>query len=105
MGFMDAMKGANMNYGTVDSPYFPACYLAKKDDHFMITGAQIETYEFSAEDLVEFSVVASGNEWVKYKMVFADGTMGILTSPVAIPGQKKGTVSMAPIERFFGHLL
>ena len=104
MGFGDAMKAANMNFGTVDSPDFMACYLAQKGDHFMIVGAQAGTYEFRKEDVAEFSVVCAGGSWVKYKIRFKDGKVGIITSAVATQGQK-GTVSMAPLERFFGDLL
>lgn len=104
MGFMDAMKGANMNFGTVDSPDFQACYLAAKEDHFMITGAQAGTYEFAKSDIAEFKVIASGGSWIKFKMVFKDGKIAIIQSVVKTPDQK-GTVSMAPIERFFGDLL
>ena len=104
MGFMDAFKGANMNFGTVDSPDFKACYLAMKDDHFMITGAQNGTYEFRKEDIEEFSVLCSGGSWVKYKIKFKDGKCGIITSEVKTQSQREG-VSMAPIERFFGDLL
>lgn len=39
MGFLNALKGANFNFGTVDSPDFVACYITKKGDNFMITGA------------------------------------------------------------------
>ena len=104
MGFLDAMKGANMNFGTVDSPDFMACYLTQKGDHFMITGAQAGSYEFAKSDIAEFKVIASGGSWIKFKMVFRDGKIAIIQSTVATPEQKGG-VSMAPIERFFGDLL
>lgn len=104
MGFLDAMKGANMNFGIVDSPDFPACYLAMKGDHFMITGAQSGTFEFTKADVSEFKVVAGGGSWIKYKITFKSGKCGIITSEVVTQSQK-GTVSMAPVERFFGDLL
>ncbi len=104
MGFLDSMKGANMNFGTVDSPDFAACYLAQKGDHFMITGAQAGTYEFTKSDIAEFKVVAAGGSWIKFKMVFKDGKIAIIQSVVKNPDEKKGLV-MAPIERFFGDLL
>ena len=63
MGFKDAMKAANFNFGTVDSPDFMACYLAQKDDHFMIVGAQAGTYEFHKEDVVEFSATSGLYYW------------------------------------------
>lgn len=103
MGFLDAMKGANMNFGTVNSPDFMACYLAQKDDHFMITGAQQGTYEFNKGDIAEFKVIASGGSWIKFKMAFKDGKIAIIQSSVSTPEQKGA--SMAPIERFFGDLL
>ena len=102
MGFLDAMKGANMNFGTVDSPDFMACYLTTKGDHFMITGAQNGTYEFTKKDIKEFYVVASGESWIKYKITFNDGKCGIITSPT---NTRKEPISMAPLERFFGDLL
>ena len=105
MGFGDAMKAANFNFGTVDSPDFMASYITKKDDHFMITGAQAGTYEFRKEDVAEFSCVCAGGQWVKYKIKFKDGKVGIITCGVTPPGQKGTGVSMAPIERFFGDLL
>lgn len=104
MGFLDAMKGASFNFGVVNSPDFPACYLAKKDDHFMITGAQAGTYEFRKSDVSGFRVVASGSSWIKYKISFKDGKTGIITSPADTQSQK-GAVSMAPIELYFGDLL
>jgi|GEM_PF-2425578 len=104
MGFMDALKGANMNFGTVDSPDFMASYLTSKGDHFMITGAQAGTYEFTKEDIKEFKVVIAGDEFIKWKMVFKDGKIAIITSGVKDPSGGSG-VSMAPIERFFGDLL
>jgi len=104
MGFLDAMKGANMNFGTVDSPDFSACYLTTKGDHFMITGAQAGNYEFKKGDVSEFKVIASGGSWVKFKMVFKDGKIAIIHSNVKTPEAKTGA-SMAPIERFFGDLL
>ena len=104
MGFLDAMKGANMNFGTVDSPDFSACYLATKGDHFMITGAQAGNYEFKKGDIAEFKVIASGGTWIKFKMTFKDGKVAIIQSIVKTPEQRGG-VSMAPIERFFGDLL
>lgn len=104
MGFLDAMKGASFNFGQVHSPDFPACYLAKKGDYFMITGLQAGTYEFSKEDVAAFQVVASGGSWIKYKITFKDGKTGIITSEVALQG-KKATVSMAPIEVYFGDFL
>ena len=105
MGFMDAMKGANMNFGTVDSPDFMASYLTQKGDHFMITGAQAGTYEFTKADVVEFTPIASGALWIKWKMVFKDGKVAIITSPVKDPHGQGSGVSMAPIERFFGDLI
>ena len=102
MGFKDAMKAANFNFGTVDSPDFMTCYLAQKDDHFMITGAQSGTYEFRREDVVEFRPIATGETWIKWKMTFKDGKYAIVTSPVKVPGQQGSGMSMAPIERFFG---
>ena len=107
MGFMESMKAATMNFGRVDSPDFPACYITQKGDHFMITGAQSGTYEFYKEDIAEFSVVCAGGQWVKYKIKFKDGKCGIITSVVNVklPGEKKTGISMAPIERFFGDLL
>lgn len=105
MGFMDAMKGANANFGTVDSPDFSASYLATKGDHFMITGAQNGTYEFTHNDVVEFKAIASGQLWVKWKMKFKDGKIAIITSAVKDPTGKASGLSMAPIERFFGDLL
>ena len=104
MGFLDSMKGANLNFGLVDSPDFMSCYIAKKGDHFMITGAQAGTYEFEKEDVVSFKVVAGGGTWIKYKITFRDGKSGIITSEVAMQSQK-AAISMAPIERFFGDLL
>ncbi len=104
MGFLDAMKGANMNFGTVNSPDFVSCYLTKKDDHFMITGAQAGNYEFKKSDIAEFKVVASGGSWIKFKMTFKDGKIAVIQSSVQTPEQK-GAVSTAPIERFFGDLL
>ena len=105
MGFMDAMKGANMNFGTVDSPDFMASYITKKDDHFMITGAQAGTYEFKHDDVAEFRPIASGATWIKWKMKFKDGKVAIITSGVKDPNQKGSGASMAPIERFFGDLI
>ena len=107
MGFMDAMKGANLNFGTVDSPDFIACYLTTKGDHFMITGMKT-TYEFYKSDVVLFDVLASGGEWIKYRIKFKDGKIGIITSSVETQTQKKErgqSVSVAPIERFFADLL
>lgn len=104
MGLLDAMKGANLNFGTVDSPDFIACYLAQKGDHFMITGAQAGSYEFTKADVTGFKVIAGGGAWIKYKITFTDGKCGIITAEVATQSQK-GTVSMAPVERFFGDLL
>ena len=105
MGFLDAMKGANMNFGTVDSPDFVASYLTTKGDHFMITGAQAGSYEFTVGDVEDFKAVASGATWVKWKMKFKDGKIAIITSGVKDPNVKQSGASMAPIERFFGHLL
>lgn len=103
MGFMDAMKGANLNFGTVDSMDFPACYITQKGDHFMITGIKI-TYEFYKRDIAIFDVLASGGSWIKYRIKFKDGKLGIITSKVLTQDQK-GTISMAPIERFFAEFL
>ena len=103
MGFLDAMKGANMNFGTVDSPDFQASYITTKGDHFMITGAK-GTYEFTHDDVVEFKAVASGQLWIKWKMKFKDGKVAVVTGPVVDPNVKKGA-TMAPLERFFGDLL
>lgn len=50
MGFLNALKGANMNFGKVESPDFPACYITfkgKDTSVFMITGAQNGDYEFT----------------------------------------------------------
>ena len=110
MGFLDAMKGANFNMGTVDSPDFNACYLTKKEDHFMITGAQSGTYEFSHEDIASLKVVAAGGDWIKYKMTFRDGKIAIIHSLIAGSDKEnkkglRGMVSVAPLERFFGDLL
>ena len=105
MGFMDAMKGANMNFGTVDSPDFMASYLTQKGDHFMITGAQAGTYEFTKADIKEFKIVIAGDGFVKWKMAFNDGKIAIITSGVKDPNTKGSGVSMAPIERFFGDLI
>ncbi len=104
MGLFDAVKGANLNFGTVDSPDFIACYLTTKGDHFMITGGQSGTYEFTLSDVSEFKAIASGGNWVKWKMAFKNGKVAIITSTVSVGGDKSG-VSMAPIERFFGSLL
>ena len=116
MGFLDAMKGANMNFGTVDSPDFTACYLTLKDfkqndSPFIITGAQAGNYEFKKSDVKEFRVVASGGDWIKYKMKFADGKSAIIHSFVDTKATGNGStnnssgVKMAPLERFFGDLL
>ena len=105
MGFMDAMKGANMNFGKVDSPDFQASYLTTKGDHFMITGAQNDSYEFTKADVVEFKPIASGQLWVKWLMRFKDGKVAIITSGVKDPNAQGSGASMAPIERFFGDLI
>lgn len=105
MGFMDAMKGANMNFGTVDSPDFMACYLTTKGDRFMITGAQNGSYEFTKADIAEFKMVVAGDSFIKWKMRFKDGKIAIITSGVKDPTAQGSGVSMAPIERFFGDLL
>ncbi len=105
MGFLNALKGANMNFGTVDSPDFPACYITLKGKNFMITGAQNGDYEFTKEDVKEFRCICAGATWVKYKIIFNDGKSGIITSHVKDPANKQDGVSMAPIERFFGELL
>lgn len=111
MGFLNALKGANVNFGTVDSPDFPACYLTWKGKDvtpssvFLITGAQNGDYEFTREDIKEFRCVCAGATWVKYKIVFNDGKSGIITSHVDDPDAEKKTVTIAPIERFFGDLL
>ena len=105
MGFLNAMKGANMNFGHVDGPDFPACYITSKGDHFMITGAQAGDYEFAKKDVKEFRCICAGATWAKYKITFNDGKCGIITSHVNDPAGQKTGVSMAPIERFFGDLL
>ena len=105
MGFLNAMKGANMNFGVVNSPDFKACYITSKGDHFMIAGAQAGTYEFTKADVKEFKCIAAGGSWIKYKITFNDGKTGIITSHVDDPAAKGTGVSMAPIERFFGDLL
>ena len=112
MGFLDSIKGASMNFGTVDSPDFSACYLTTKGDHFMITGGQAGTYEFKKADIAEFKVVASGGTWIKYKMAFKDGKIAIIHSFVKASEQGGGGskspfkgVEVAPIERYFGDLL
>ena len=74
----------------------------------MITGAQAGTFEFKKSDVASFSVVAAGGLWIKYKMVFKNGKIAIIHSTVPDPAQKgKGGISLsvAPIERFFGDLL
>lgn len=40
MGFVHAMKAANMNFGKVESPDFQTSYLTKSGDEFIISGAQ-----------------------------------------------------------------
>ena len=110
MGFGQAMKAANANFGTVDSPDFKACYLTAKsflrpDGVFLIVGAQAGEYQFTHDDVKEFKVVASGQTWIKYYMKFNDNKVAIITSPVKDPLDKNSGASMAPIERFFGDLL
>ena len=105
MGFLNALKGANFNFGKVDSPDFVACYLTMKGDHFMITGAQNGDYEFEKKDVKEFKCVCAGGTWVKYKITFNDGKCGIITSHVNDPAAQSSGVSVAPLERFFGDLL
>ena len=105
MGFMESMKAANMNFGRVDSPDFPACYITQKGDHFMITGAQAGTYEFYKEDIICFKLLSTGDNWIKWLMRFKDGKYAVITCDVTPPSQKGSGVSMAPIERFFGDLL
>lgn len=108
MGFLNALKGANMNFGKVDSPDFPACYITfkgKDTSVFMITGAQKGDYEFTKQDVKEFRCVCAGATWVKYKIVFNDGKSGVITSHVNDPAVQQNGASMAPIETFFGDLL
>ena len=105
MGFLDAMKGANLNFGTVDSPDFADCYITIKGDRFMITGAQAGTFEFAKSDVAEFKVVASGGDWVKYKMTFKNGRCAVIHSVVASAAAGQKALKVAPIERFFGDLL
>ena len=108
MGFLNALKGANMNFGKVESPVFPACYITfkgKDTSVFMITGAQNGDYEFTKKDVKEFRCIYSGSTWAKFKIVFNDGKSGIITSHVNDPAAQQGGASMAPIERFFGNLL
>ena len=105
MGFMESTKAANMNFGRVDSPDFPACYITQKGDHFMITGAQAGTYEFYKEDIICFKLLSTGDNWIKWLMRFKDGKYAVITCDVTPPSQKGSGVSMAPIERFFGDLL
>lgn len=108
MGFLNALKGANMNFGKVDSPDFPACYITfkgKDTSVFLITGAQKGDYEFTKQDVKEFKCVCAGATWVKYKIVFNDGKSGVITSHVNDPAVQQNGASMAPIERFFGDLL
>ena len=103
------MKSANMNFGVVEGPDFPACYLtlksSKDSETFMISGAQNGDYFFTKEDVKEFRCVCAGGTWVKYKITFNDGKKGIITSHVNDPAAQSSGVSMAPIDRFFGDLL
>ena len=103
MGFLNAMKGANMNFGRVESPDFIGSYLTTKGDHFMITGAKSGDYEFAKKDVKTFTCIASGGTWIKYKIVFNDGKCGVITSHVDDPNAQSS--GMAPIERFFGDIL
>ncbi len=112
MGFFDGMKGANFNFGEVDSPDFPGCYLTcakglKTDDGFAIVGTSISKYEFTKQDIKEFKCVAAGATWIKYKITFNDGKSGVITSHVIDPTspEKKNTITVSPIDRFFGDLL
>lgn len=105
MGFLNAMKGANMNFGRVESPDFPASYITTKGDHLMITGAQNGDYEFTKSDVKEFKCICAGATWVKYKITFNNGKCGVITSHVDDPSAQRSGVSMAPIERYFGNLL
>ena len=112
MGFGQAMKAANMNFGKVDSPDFKNCYLTLKsfkdsDGTFLIVGAQAGEYEFTHDDIKALRIVAFGSGWIKWYFRFKDGKVAIVTSPVDDPSQQKGAtqIKMAPLERFFGDLL
>lgn len=102
MGFFNALKGANLNFGTIDSPDFLASYLTKdRDNVFMITGTAGD-FKFTKTDIKELKIVASGATWIKIKIVFNNGKLAILTSPVYDPTVRESRP--APIERFFGDL-
>jgi len=110
MGFGQALKAANMNFGTVEGPGFEACYITKSsfrdaNSPFLIVGAQAGEYEFYHDDVEFVKPIASGGSWIKWFMKFKDGKSCVVTSAVKDPTQKGSGVSMAPFERFFGDLV
>ena len=102
------MKAANFNYGRVDGPFFPCCYLTSELDEnkqiiMLIIGTETGEYYFRHEDVKVVKAIASGQTWIKWYMKFKDGKIAIVTSPVRDPNENNS--GMAPFERFFGDLL
>ena len=81
MGFLNALKGANNNWGVCTSQDFTGpCYLGPKNlvnnraQELMISGTALkEDYVFTKDDVADCTVKASGGTWIWFHIAFKDG--------------------------------
>ena len=108
MSFKDKMLAANgFNVGRIESPDFPCGKIIVKNDQLVIINAAMgkgfDDYEIHQENILVFKLIACGNCWCKYLIIFKDGKSGYVTQEYYTDREKKAygmKVSMSPIERY-----
>lgn len=81
MGFMNALKGANNNWGLCTSNFFKGMnYLGPKNllnhsaQELMISGGTLkEEFVFTKNDVASCKVMANGQTWIWFHIAFKDG--------------------------------
>lgn len=100
MGFLDAMKGANNNWGNAVGAfgvgYIGPKNLANNTAHeLMISGSTLkDPIVFTVDDVQSITMVAAAGQWIKFKLCLKNGFEAVLTFLVVTQGQKGMELSM-----------
>ena len=102
MGFLDAMKGANNNWGMATADFLdgiayigPEKMVDNRNHKLVLSGSGIETFTFGKEDVTRVELIAATSDWVKYRIVLNDGKEIIATLRAMMQGQKGSDIAMS----------
>lgn len=107
MGFFDAMKGANNNWGMATADFLdgiayigPENIVDNRNHKIALTGfvgAGFDKFVFGKEDVANAEIIAAANDWVKYRITLNDGKVIIATIRAMAQGRNGVDIAMGLI--------